>query len=82
MTIAELQGRITEREFLSWVAFYRACPFDDRHRYHRPAALIAHSMGGADIAQLMDWLQPEPLPDGLSAVDMSMLKAFGVRRPT
>lgn len=47
-TISELQAVMTVRELRSWRRFYRERPFDDLHRFHRPAALIAHSFGGGD----------------------------------
>lgn len=81
-TVAEWQSVMSQREFMDWVAFYRAHPFDDRSRYLRPAALVAHSMGGADVQQLMEWLQPsESSPEGLTAADANTLKALGVTRP-
>ena len=55
-TIGELQG-MTHREFESWKRFYNLRPFDDLHRYHRPAAVIAHSMGGGgDVGATIDML--------------------------
>ncbi len=47
-TIGEMQATMTQREFESWKKFYQMRPFDDLHRYHRPAALIAHSLGGGE----------------------------------
>jgi hypothetical protein len=68
---------MSQVEFDRWVEFYIDYPFDDMHRYHRPAALIAQSMGGGDIKDKLEWLAPEPLPDGMSAADLNTLKAFG-----
>jgi hypothetical protein len=38
---------MTEDEWLRWIEFYKLQPFDDYHRFARPAALVAHSMSGA-----------------------------------
>jgi len=68
-------------EFESWMAFYRLEPFDDMHRIHRPAALVARSMSGGDIAELLAWLRPEP-QTGYSDADATTLKALGITPPT
>jgi hypothetical protein len=57
-------------EFNSWVQFFKRWPFDDFHRFHRPASLIAASMAGQDIEKLQDYLQPPitpAVPDDLQA---------------
>ena len=43
-------------EFVRWMQYYKRNPFDDLHRYHRPAALISVSMGGGDFVERMDFL--------------------------
>lgn len=68
---------MTQAEFYDWVAFYQLYPFDDRHRFHRPAALIAHAMTGGDIDSRLDWLQPEPSFAGLNEAELRTLRAFG-----
>lgn len=74
-----------------WRAFYQLYPFDDLHRYHRPAALISASMGSGDlmpaIKKRLNYLHPEPqeedLPIGnFSAADVRTMRAFGARPPT
>ena len=77
--MAELQATMTQAEFQRWIEFYRAHPFDDLHRYHRPAALISTSMAGGDIQERLQWLAPEPVPDGLNEADLRTMKAFGFR---
>lgn len=42
--IEELQERITQREFMYWVAVYRARPFDDEHTTMLAQALIRADM--------------------------------------
>ena len=66
-------------EFESWVEFYRCYPFDDLHRYHRPAALVSVSMAGGDIKERLEWLAPEPVPDGLSDADARTMRALGIK---
>jgi hypothetical protein len=68
---------MTQAEFQRWIQFYREQPFDDFHRYHRPAALVSVSMAGGDIKERLEWLQPEPIPDGLDRADVATIKAFG-----
>lgn len=74
---------MSHAEFGSWVAFYEMHPFDDYHRFHRPAALVSVSLGGGSIDERLDWLQPPP-PDPadahLSAADIATLRAFGLRK--
>lgn len=66
-----------QTEFLSWVEFYKLYPFDDFHRYHRPAALVSASLGGGELQQRLDWLQPDPTTEDLNDADMATLRAFG-----
>jgi len=68
---------MSQAEFHRWIQFYREQPFDDFHRYHRPAALISTSMAGGDIKERLEWLQPEPIPDGLDRADVATIRAFG-----
>lgn len=70
---------MTLPEFLAWVEFYRLFPFDDFHRFHRPAALVAQSFGGGDIAPRLDWLQPDSRNADLNEADMNTLRAFGFK---
>jgi hypothetical protein len=74
---------MTRTEFLAWVAFYELHPFDDFHRFYRPAAMTAAALGGASIAERLEWLQPTPPPPGnYSTADLSALKVLGLRPPT
>jgi len=79
--VAEWQGSMTRGEFLAWAEFYKLYPFDDLHRYHRPAAMTAAAMGGATVAERLDWLQPEPKAFDYSMADINTLKAFGFTPP-
>ena len=68
-----------QREFQQWIAYFRAYPFDDFHRYHRPAALISTSFGGGDMQTRLDYLQP-PAGD-YSDADTKTMRAFGIKPP-
>lgn len=68
---------MTQPEVESWREFYRMFPFDDLHRYHRPAALVAGAFGGGDIRQRLEWLQPDPRNNGLMDSDLQTMRAFG-----
>lgn len=76
--MGELKAAMTQAEFESWQEFYAMSPFDDLHRYHRPAALIATSMAGGDVSDRIEWLHPSG--NDLSEADMKTLKAFGLRK--
>lgn len=78
MTIAQMRAAMTQREFASWVEFYKLFPFDDRHRHHRPAAAIAAAIGGK-YDEILEFLAPEPKPQGYSRADLNTLKAFGMK---
>lgn len=79
-------------EYLAWLEFYNRHPFDDRERFHRPAALIAQAAGGGKMADLLKWLSHElpPAeneeeevlePGDLSIADRNTLASFGVKPP-
>ena len=44
-------------EFVRWMQYYKHNPFDDLHRYHRPAAMISVAMGGGDFVDRVDFLR-------------------------
>ena len=71
---------MTQAEFLAWRQFYVAHPFDDLHRYHRPASLVARSMSGGEIQPLLDWLAPDVANAGMEDADMKTMRAFGFNR--
>lgn len=75
---------MTRAEYLAWVEFWKVSPFDDYHRFHRPAALLAYRAGG-DMAESLAWLQhslqAEEAEAGFSAADLNTFKAFGVKPP-
>ncbi|NGR09401.1 hypothetical protein G5B41_17815 [bacterium SGD-2] len=85
-TVGELQRDMTRKEFESWKEFYALRPFDDLHRYHRPAAVVAHSMGGGgDVGKTIDMLvnerkvtdaMQEELAQGFSEADKASIKAL------
>ena len=72
--------------------YYKLFPFDDMHRYHRPAALIAASASNLDresfaggVKARIDWLQPEPASEGregtYTQADLNTFAAFGIKPP-
>ena len=81
---------MSHREFQSWKRYYRSRPFDDLHRFHRPAAVMAHSFGGGggDFGKTIDLLVNETSPERLeqsrdgtkgpySEADLKTLAALG-----
>ena len=77
-TVAELKATITYPEFQDWVEYYKDFPFDDFHRYYRPAALNALGKTKMGMQETLDWLQKPQVPDGMNEADLNVLKAFGV----
>lgn len=75
---------MSQAEFQRWFDFYQMHPFDDLHRFHRPAALVAKSMSGGDIENMIEWLHPQynNVEDSeFSEADMNTFKAFGIKPP-
>lgn len=71
-------------EFLRWFDFYQMNPFDDLHRYHRPAALIASSMCGEEVEKLVEWLHPDYAKSAkseFSEEDLQTFQALGLKNP-
>lgn len=61
-TLAEI-SELSEAEIEFWRVFFDLYPFDDLHRYHRPAAKIySASMKDPEAAftAALDHLQPKP----------------------
>ena len=75
---------MSHAEFQRWFDFYKKNPFDDMHRYHRPAAMIARSMAGGEIAPMLEWLQPDysvKQDSEYSEEDLQTFKALGLEKP-
>lgn len=74
---------MTQREFESWIQFYEESPFDEHHRYHRPAVLISQSMAGGDVQDKLDFLFPPRVSEDsvYSDADLKTFAAFGVKPP-
>lgn len=79
-TVAELKSTMSYAEFSRWKEFYLQNPFDDLHRYHRPAALISCSMAGGDFAEKVKMLENDSTVK-ISDADLSTFKAFGIQPP-
>ena len=56
-TVDELKRRMSVPEFVRWMQYYKRNPFDDLHRYHRPAALVSVAMGGGDFVERVELLR-------------------------
>ncbi|MFW8567074.1 hypothetical protein [Orrella sp. 11846] len=69
------------REFQSWKLFYKESPFDDHHRFHRPAVLVSSSMSRGNAKDKFEFLVPTPIPDDMTSADMTTLAAFGLTPP-
>lgn len=72
---------MSQVEFERWQQFYQLSPFDDLHRFHRPAAIIAHSMAGTEISKLLEFLRPPLVENGYSSADLATLGALGAIPP-
>lgn len=70
---------MTQNEFAAWREFFNDSPFDDLHRYHRPAALVATSLGGGDFDRVLDFLAPPP-DDGFTDADRDLFRAAGLSK--
>lgn len=80
MTLGQIDA-MPEPEFQGWREFYVLYPFDDLHRYHRPAALVATSFGGGDINDRIGWLMPDPVAGDFDDADLRTMKALGLTPP-
>jgi hypothetical protein len=69
-----------QSEFEAWIEFYRMYPFDDFHRFHRPAALVSIAIGGGDVQERLDWLQPDRGTEGMNEADAATMRALGFTR--
>lgn len=70
---------MTAPEFAAWVEFYKNFPFDDFHRYYRPAALNALGKTSMKMDEILDWLQPPQYSEEMTDTDKSFMKIFGIR---
>jgi hypothetical protein len=76
---------MSDHEFQRWADFYQQWPFDDYHRFYRPAALVASAMSSGDdpeatMRNRLEWLQPssEVKPKHTQA-DIDLFRAAGRR---
>jgi hypothetical protein len=78
---------MSRAEFERWREFYVAHPFDDLHRFHRPAALVSAALGGGDIEKRLAWLAPDVAQGGgaggagWTEADINTFKALGMTKP-
>lgn len=85
---------MSRAEFCDWFDRFDRAPFDDRHRYHRPAAWLAMSINGVQPRDSLPWLTngtmqaedaPAAAPEGVPAgewsqADLNTFAAFGMGR--
>ncbi|PZQ09941.1 hypothetical protein [Pseudoxanthomonas winnipegensis] len=69
---------MTEEEFSDWLDFYALYPFDDFHRYYRPAAVVAGAMSGDAkvFDHRLEFMQPDPSLREMNTVDRSLIDVF------
>lgn len=90
-SIAEWQSAISAREYQSWVAYWKAHPFDDDARYRMPAAALLTAQVGGEFGKHMDFLRRKPTetvavippaPEGgWSEADLNTFKTLGAAFP-
>jgi hypothetical protein len=70
---------MSNAEFDRWATYYRARPFDDEHRYHKPAALLAAvtARSGKPLGYWLDFL----IPPTVTSIDAEIFRAFGAEPP-
>lgn len=69
---------MSEDEFGDWLDFYALYPFDDFHRFYRPAAVVAGAMSGDSktFDKRLEFLAPDPALRELNAADRSLIDVF------
>lgn len=73
---------MSQAEFERWQLFYTEQPFDDLHRYHRPAALLAKASGGREqFSEYVKMLVNDSSKPEASDADMNTFAAFGMKPP-
>lgn len=55
-------------------------PFDDAHRYHRPASLMAVKFGGGKFNEYVEFLVDDNT-NAITDADMKTFAAFGMKPP-
>lgn len=72
-------------EFDGWIDYFDRHPFDDLHRYHRPALADTLIRGGLPFDKVLDWMKDgEPMaPREMTPeeADAQTLRTFGLSRP-
>lgn len=68
------------KDYEAFRQFYQLFPFDDHHRFHKPAAVIAASMG-MKMEDSMRVLDPPPNESGWSQAELNSFRSGGVTPP-
>jgi len=88
-SIEEWKATIKPSEFQGWLQFFLRHPFDDYHRYARPAALVGHLASASNpfsgaaptsLVELLQWLAPDASSDEMTDADMNTIRAMGFKR--
>ena len=73
------------REYEGWIDYFNRHPFDDLHRYHRPALGDTLIRGGVAFDRVIEWMRDdmttkanEPTAED---ADANTLRALGLSRP-
>ncbi len=67
-----------ETDLAGFRSFFELYPFDDLHRFHRPAAVVATAFGGK-YENTLAFLAPSPHDPALSDADNDVIKALGFK---
>lgn len=76
---------MTSSEYRGWIDYFDRHPFDDLHRYHRPALADTLIRGGVEFDAALQWAggttpeaPREMTPEEADAITM---RTLGVSRP-
>jgi len=73
---------MSTRELNGWIDYFNRHPFDDLHRYHRPALADTLIRGGVAFDGVIDWMQGDTTEKASeSTADENTLRALGLSRP-
>lgn len=71
---------MSQKDYEGFRQFYQLFPFDDHHRVHLPAAVIAASMG-VKMEDALKVLDPPPNESGWSQAELNSFKSHGITPP-
>lgn len=72
---------MSRNEFEGWAMYHELHPLDDYRRIFHPAAVLCALLErSGDVGKFLDRLAPDKANEGLTDVDLSFMRAFGLRR--